>query len=359
MKKFIPFAEISNHPNVLGVDCYHPKAFCLSHWRGANIHSDLEDDTSAAIAINAVKKNIPELTYPVVTNNHFDIDGFIGVWCVVHPETVHEFEAVFRQMALIGDFREYSPNLPESDLALKLVCWINKKEKELFYAPFGAQFTEQKEAQLCVEKYHWFLANFGNVLHHPFDYLVDWQEEYNRVKFDYLLIQQEGKRTTNDSIRLEIVKAPDPAHYYALYAHSEHADMVLSIYSGQRYELEYKYTTWIDTASRMSFPRIQPKELVDILNKEEKSGFTWQAQKFTDTAPLISLNSNSFSKEQRYDHPFTRNIEQSSIPEARFIELVQDFFNHKLKDAPRQSNYTWEEIRVFNNELVGTNSLKS
>jgi hypothetical protein len=351
MKTFIPFSNVSNHPHVLGVDCYHPKAFCLSHWRGANSHTDLEDDTSAAIAINAVKKNIPELAYPVVTNNHFDIDGFIGVWCVMHPETVHEFEAVFRQMALIGDFREYNPNLPETELALKLVSWINKKEKELFYAPFGAQFTEQKEAELCVEKYHWFLANFADVLHHPFDYLADWKEEYNRVKADYTLIQEEGKRTAIEEIRLNVVHAPTPVHYYALYAHSEDTDMVLSIYPGQRYELEYKYTTWIDTATRKSFPRIQPEGLIALLNAEETSGLTWQAQKFTDTAPLISLNSNSFTKEQRYDHPFTRKIERSSISEERFIRIVTDFFTPKLKNAPQQSRYTWEEIRAFNQNL--------
>jgi hypothetical protein len=351
MKKFIPFAEISSHPHVLGVDCYHPKAFCLSHWRGANNHADLEGDTSTEIAINAVNKNIPELAYPVVTNNHFDIDGFIGVWCVMHPETVHEFEAVFRQMALIGDFREYNPNLPEADFALKLVCWINTKEKELFYAPFGAQFTEQKEAELCVEKYEWFLANFGNILNHPFDYLTDWQEEYNHVKAEYKLIQEEGKRTANEEIRLSIVHASKPVHYYALYAHSENADMVMSIYPGQRYELEYKYTTWIDTATRKSFPRIQPEGLVALINKEETSGFTWQAQKFTDTAPLISLNSNSFTKEQRYDHPFTRQIESSSISEEHFIRIVTDFYHEHLKSAPKQSRYTWEEMRAFNQNL--------
>jgi hypothetical protein len=128
--------------------------------------------------------------------------------------------------------------------------------------------------------------------------------------------------------------------------------MVLSIYSGQRYELEYKYTTWIDTATRKSFPRIQPKGLIALLNAEETSGFTWQAQKFTDTAPLISLNSNSFTKEQRYDHPYTREIERSSISEERFIRIVTDFYSERLKNAPQQSRYTWEEMRVFNQDLV-------
>lgn len=351
MKRFIPFNEAGEYPEIVGVDCFHPKAFCLSHWRGANIHPDLQADTSAEIVINAVEQNIPELQYPVVTNNHFDIDGFIGVWCFVYPETVKTFGKVFRQMALIGDFREYNPHLPESDLALKLVCWINKKEKELFYAPFGAQFTEQKEVQMCVDKYDWFLENFGDVLINQEAYQADWEEEYNRVREDYRLIGDQGDREWIEDVRIQIIHVPRPVHYYALYAHSEIADMVLSIYPDNRYELEYKYTTWIDTATRKSFPRIQPEDLIDRLNKLEKSGNTWQSQKFTDTAPIISLNSNSFTKEQRFDHPFTRNLLSSSVSEKDVVALVIEFYRERLENAPQKSMYTWEEMRRYNREV--------
>jgi len=140
-RRYIPFYEVKNRPALI-VDSIHPYGLMLSHWRGAPTPTELRDDTSAGSVLNALKVNYPGLAAELVTANHFDIDGFVGIWSLLNPEKALEYEPLLRQMALIGDFRELDLRSPAAEKALKLVCWLNAIEKERFYPPFGADELE-------------------------------------------------------------------------------------------------------------------------------------------------------------------------------------------------------------------------
>jgi hypothetical protein len=356
--QFIPFKELKKYEKVIGVDCFHPHAFCLSHWRGAPILKEVEDDTSAAIVLNAIKKNIPELSYPYVTNNHFDVDGFVGIWSLLNKDLALDFETELRYMALIGDFRELDAVDPviladvKKDekllVALKLVCWMNSVEKNKFYPPFGAQFTEEKEAAMCVDKFDYFLTAFSDVLLNPQQYKSDWEEEYNQVVDGLQLIEEKGEIIDYPEIKLQVVKSVEPSHYYTQFAKSAKADMVLSIYDDNRYELEYKYTTWIDTLNRKSFPRTNLDELAAKLNAIEKNEGKWEFQKITDTGPILAININSYNKEKRYNHPCNRKIFSSSITPDKLIDIIVTHYNERLKDLSPRKHFSWEEVKSIN-----------
>ncbi|MDQ3292687.1 MAG: hypothetical protein M3Q05_15480, partial [Bacteroidota bacterium] len=162
-KQYIPFTEAKNRPAII-VDSLHPNGLVLAHWRGAENPEGTADDTSAGIVLNALQRNIEGLDVTYVTANHFDIDGFVGVWSIINPEVALQNEDVLRQMALIGDFRELDLTQPAADQALKLVCWLNKVEKEKFYLPFGADEWEEYEVEASVPKFEYFLSAFGEVL---------------------------------------------------------------------------------------------------------------------------------------------------------------------------------------------------
>lgn len=348
--EFLPFSEIKDYAGkVLAVDCHHPKAYPLSHWKGVVQPEHLKDDTSAGIVLNAIKQRIPELDFPYASNNHFDIDGFLGVWSLLNPELAIRHEALIRQMAQIGDFREYDPSLPESERAIQLVCWINSVEKIKFYAPFG----ESQEAKSCVEKYAFFLQHFESVLLNPSYYRKDWEQEFERVKGDYLTIKNLGHRIYDTSLRMVIVTCPQPVHYYALYAHSEQADMVLSIYPQNRYELEYKYSTWVTTSLRQSYPRIDLAPLVAILNALETTGHEWTAESYKDTAPILRIKNQKLTKEQRYNHPHAREIVGSSISEGIFLDTVSDYFQKAyIGLMPQQGGHSWAETKsIYANRI--------
>jgi hypothetical protein len=266
-KRFIPFQDIRKYKHVMVVDCYHPEGFNLSHWRGAPKIDKIHDDTSTGIVLNAIKCNLPQVKFGHVTNNHFDVDGFLGIWSIINPDLAVEYEELLRIMAVIGDFRELDLSKPYSDEALKLVCWINTTEKAEFYPPFGAS----SEMVLCAEKYNYYLNKFSKVLENPEKYKEDWELEYELVKHHYRLVNNQENLEAYPKINLLVVKAPHPLHYYALFSKSAGYDMVLSVFSDNKYELEYKYTTWVDTAFRTSYPRIDFLPLAEKLNSKEKS----------------------------------------------------------------------------------------
>ena len=351
-KKFVPFNELSLYPNVLVVDCFHPDGLVLSHWRGAPKIEEVHDDTSTGIVLNSLEQKLPELEqYTYVTNNHFDVDGFLGVWSLCNPSVALEHQQLLRKMALIGDFRELRLETEEDRLALQLVCWINYVEKERFYAPFASYEPGKNEIRQCVSKYQFFLQQFEKALKNPEDYQHDWQQEYEQVLTGMEALQKPDSHINLlKDIRLLIVQTPEPLHYYALFSQSTGADMVLSLYSQQRYELEYKYTTWVD-CTRKCFPRIDLQPLANQLNQKEDSPYLWYCDKITDTGPILRLTEEKLSKEQRFDHPLNRPLYSSSIAPDELIRIVQEYFRQAYKEVPLKSRWRWEEIRKINQHL--------
>ena len=346
-KTFIPFTEAKNQKAVI-VDSLHPNGLVLAHWRGAVNPPGTADDTSAGIVLNALHQQVPGLDLPYVTANHFDIDGFVGVWSVLNPKEALQHEPVLRQMALIGDFRELDLNHPAADKALKLVCWINKLEKDKFYPPFGADDLEENEMEASVPKFHFFLNAFTDVLRNPENYKSDWEEEYNQVLAGYQVIHSLATRVMHyPEIGLVQVQTPEPVHYYALFSRSIGSDMVLAQYNQNRYELEYKYTTWVDIASRPTLPRVPLKPLGKILQNLETNPHTWTAESVTDTGPILRLNGNKLPKKERYANPTERPIYGSSISPEQLSEQVLAYFKAKYAGIQPKGKWTWSEIKAF------------
>lgn len=345
---YIPFTD-SFKTDAIVVDAITNRGMALSHWKGAPVPEGCEHDTSAGIAIHAIKKQVPGTELLQVTANHFDVDGFIGVWSLLNPALALEHEALLKEVAIIGDFREYDPAFEQAEKALALTCWLNSEEKRLFYRPFGSE-DEMKD---CDAKFRYFLPAFADVLLHTEKYHHQYAEETARVLADYQLLGSVPQPVlTFPDIGLAVVYAPAPMHYYALFSRTHGFDKVLSIYPEQRYELEYKYTTWVNTWSHPVFPRITPDILCKRLNQAETSGYQWHTDKITDTGPILRMENTDLSKAERFAHPYERPVHTSSIPEDHMIRLVSDFFRESYRDIRPATNWSWEETRRINAMLL-------
>jgi len=337
MKTFVPFHKIGKQ-QVTIVDGLHPHNLCLSHWKGANSIKEIAADTSGEIVLNALSKDYPGVHNPLVSATHFDIDGFVGVFALFYPETALQFKKELSAMARIGDFREFKPQNNTHDFALKLCCWMNKVEKDKFYRPFESK----DEIENCVEKFEFFLPLFKEVIHNIENYKEDWKEEYEAVLNG---IRNEVSSEVYDSIGLVKKECEKPKHYYALFSETQGFDMVLSIYPNNRYEVEYKYTTWIDLASRTCLPRIDLKPLATKLNEMEQSEYTWQVDSISDTGPILRLEASKLSKADRYANPSEREIYTSSISEKVFEKTIITHLKIELKGVEPKKNWTWNEMR--------------
>ncbi|MGV3538721.1 MAG: DUF6687 family protein [Rufibacter sp.] len=348
---YLPFPELKKTPAVV-VDSFHPNGLVLSHWRGAPVPEALSEDTSAGMVLQALKQNWPALQeYTYATANHFDIDALVGVWALLNPALALQQEELLRQVAVIGDFRELDLSNPVAEEALKLVCWLNAEEKNRFYPPFGADELEENEIIASIPKFEFFLVEFTHVLEDPEKYRSVWEPEYLQVLQGYKTIHwPETELVPYPEVGLVVIQTPAPVHYYALFSRTKGFDMVLSCYEGQRYELECKYTTWVDLASRPTLPRPDLRPLAEELNKLETSGHIWSAEGPTDTGPLLRLGSLELSKAQRYANPFERPLYSSSIESSVFVRIVVQFLQKKYEGITAKTYWSWQAVKEFNNK---------
>jgi hypothetical protein len=343
---FVPFHALHGREAIV-VDGHRSRGLVLSHWKESATPVELRGDTSADCVLNALKAGAPGLDIPIITATHFDIDGFVGVWAIMNRELALQHEGVLREMALIGDFRELNLLKPDAETALKLVCWINALEKAVYYAPYGAAHNELLE---CAQKFDYFLDEFAAVVKNPDDFKKTWQPEFEQVLKDYETAHSDKTLLrTFPHLGLVAIQTPEPLHYYALFSRSLGYDIVCGMYSDNRYELEYKYTTWVDITSRHTLPRISMEPLAAKLNALEGSGRTWTFESISDTGPILRLDGDYLTKEERFQNPFEREIFSSTIGPEEFLKIVVEYYSAAFKNIEPKENWTWKEMRELAN----------
>ena len=348
---FVPFAQLRRQPTIVVDSTGLGAALTLAHWRGAATPMALRDDTSAGSCLRALHApGTPGLEARAVTANHFDIDGFIGVWALLHPALALANEELLCLTAMLGDFREIDWQHPLADHALRLACWLNAEEKARFYEPFGAPARRRREDEASAEKFAWFLPRFAELVQSPAAGRAAWEPEYERVRQAAAAAVQGPltQRTACSEIGLAVVRTPAPVPYYALFGPTAGLDWVLSLYDGQRYELECKYTTWIDLASRPTLPRLALAPLAARLNELEKSNYRWAADQLTDTGPLLRLAGRPLTKAERYADPDGRPIYASSLAPSVIEAEVVAFLRKGYAGIEPKKYWTWAEVRGVN-----------
>jgi hypothetical protein len=345
---FVPFAQLRRQPTIVVDSTGLGAALTLAHWRGAATPAALRDDTSAGSCLRALHAPAtPGLEAQAVTANHFDIDGFVGVWALLNPELALAYEPLLRLVATLGDFREIDWQNCLADHALQLACWLNAEEKARFYEPFGAPIRKRREDEASAEKFAWFLPRFAEILLDPEAGRAAWQPEYARVRAAVAALQSPlTQRTDYPEIGLVVLRTPTPVPYYALFSPTAGFDWVLSLYDGQRYELECKYTTWIDLESRPTLPRLPLAPLTARLNELEKTNYRWAADQLTDTGPLLRLVGRPLTKAERYADPDGRPIYASSLAAGSVEAEVVAFLRKGYAGIEPKKYWTWAEVRA-------------
>ncbi|KAG2435847.1 hypothetical protein HXX76_007042 [Chlamydomonas incerta] len=358
--------------DILIVDCTHPHAKTLSHHKNVRNPKGLRAaDTSTGLVLNAVKAGpwtagqpYDWCQLPRVSTNHFDVDSFLSVWCYINRSLALQHEPVLRHMARIGDFREafLSPelvarhgaedgiaNVRDAFTALKLVCWLNSVERNRFSAPY--------EAKDCDSKFAFFLPRFAAVLANPESVWQEWQDEYKEVVSGFDVLTGEPPSVErHKSVGLAVLRPPEPSlHYYSLFSHSVGYDTVLTMYDGQRYEVESKYTQFVTTHSRPVWPRIDMAPLARVLNRMDTGvldpQFQWSTSRFTDTGPVLRIEDSArpLSKAQRYGHPYARPLHGSGVPPAVMVAVVMSFLEYGMQGLkPKRGGWSWDELQSLN-----------
>eukprot|EP00892_Ulva_mutabilis_P003797 jgi/Ulvmu1/178/UM001_0182.1 len=373
--KYIPYSgEPASLQDCVVVDCTHPDAQTFTHHKKDNNPSVQPADCSTGIVLNALGADAqsPELKTalekPNVTVNHFDADGLLAMWSLINRDSAQKHSKLLRCAARIGDFREVllpsvyaNPGVapgeaiqdgvefdaPTVDAALRLSCWINTQEIQRFAAPYEGKDRD--------EKFAFFLGALASALKDgPPE--TEFMQEYTQVMRGLASVREHGSVTRREDVGVTVVRTPQPLHYYSLFSWTAGTDVVIAVYGGRRYEVECKYTSYVNLHSRPVWPRVSMAPLAEALNAEEdpQRGLRWRSTRITDTGPVLRLEAGGemLPKQELYGHPAQRRIHASAIPPERFEAVVLSFFEHALRGCePRAGGWEWADMHAYNSGL--------
>ena len=103
--RYLPYAAASSEPNIIVDGTANDRTLItLSHWRRSGTPADLMADTSTAIVFNYLDRPDLHVAADVVSNNHFDEDGLVGIYALLEPEATASRRDLLIDVAEAGDF---------------------------------------------------------------------------------------------------------------------------------------------------------------------------------------------------------------------------------------------------------------
>jgi hypothetical protein len=222
---FVPWKELDalEQEKILVLDTTHPTRECLTHHKMKYAPPpSLRGDTTTAMVLKAVCQRHPLLMrFTGVSVDHFDIDAFLSIYSACHPHFARSFAAILREAAHIGDFRELDLSRPGAASGLKVCCWLNTLERKMFTRPFEGGDEHKWPYFLGGNTFSEFVQALSTS---PSAGCDVWGSEYDRVMEDLEILSSQGQVQRFEDIRLCVVTAPRPLHYYALFSVTKGCD---------------------------------------------------------------------------------------------------------------------------------------
>jgi hypothetical protein len=268
----------------------------LSHWPGNTTPQALKADLSAEIVFKYL--SCPDFCAKaqVVSNNHFDADGLIGIYSLLNPENAFALKDFLIDVAGAGDFDVYTDR-DAARLSFVLDAWNNAKT-----SPLKASIFKESYATLTNILYEELLPRFEKMIDK-----INSLEKFWKQQDDLLEDSEEALRRGVFRLKelphldLAIVSMPDAnkppskaIHRMAI--HNQTRCMRVLLMQETNYELYYRYETWVEFQSHRTVPRIDLQDLAESLSKQESMDGRWSFSGINDLTPTLRLSGDSQSK---------------------------------------------------------------
>ena len=360
INRYITYDKDDTDKETVCVDGHHPFLDILSHGKPYKRNGTelVSGDTSTEIIIHEIQTENPKLSaYRRATCTHFDVDACLAVWCLMNPDLAIQHKYMLIEAARIDDIREMTLTNEKVDgvvtcTALKVCCWITNEEQRLFWKQY--QLGDDEHVR-CNEKFTYFLPRIKE--------LLTWVEDdtfkpgvYEDVLRDIeVLYRYPTSRIERwEELGIVVIHVERPLEYYALFSCTRGADVVITVYPNNKYEIECKYSQWIQMVSRDSWPRINLKPLCDVLNTYETEN-VWTTEPMDNLAPIMRMypqDDTKYTMEKLvddYSGPKHRTFYSSGLSPDAFLGLVKSYFQHANIKPKRL--WSWSEVREINTSI--------
>ena len=257
----------------------------LSHWPGSPTPSGLEHDLSAGIVFAWLRagahfpaRGRARRTEPIVaTTDHFDQDGLVGVFALTDPAAALAAEDRLMAVAEAGDFaRGHDRTALRASFALSALA-------ESWSAPSSAN------PALDGALHRAGLNRLPGLLVAPEQWRADWEEEDEFLAASEAALDA-GSVTIDEraDLDLAVVSAPGatwrpasqlgrrrPAPVHPVAVHNRSARSRVLVSSPPRYEMYFRYETWVRLASPRWSPRLDLSTAAAELSAAEPGSVRW------------------------------------------------------------------------------------
>lgn len=324
--RFIAYQDLGDTPNIVVDGAPAPSTLLtLSHWPHSGTPAVLKDDLSAQIVFRYLERPALHVGAEAVSNNHFDEDGLIGVYTLLHPEQARARRDLLVDIASAGDFGTYRSR--EAARVAFILAFFASPER----SPLPAGMFSRPYAELSGALYLELLGRLPEFISNPGRFRQHWAEQEALLDRSEAAIRA-GTISIDErrDLDLAVVTIPersggrpwpsfarDPqaaCHPFALYSATRCYRVLVR--QGRWYELQYRYESWVQYISARPLPRVDLTPLAEALTRRDRGRGRWEFDGVDETTPRLHL---SGAEESRIEwDEFRRQVEAflASAPPA-------------------------------------------
>ncbi len=296
--RYVPYGQAAQAPNIVIDGTPNDNtALPLSHWPRSGTPWELKADTSVEVVFNYLDSPAHHVAVEAVTNDHFDEDGMIGLWCMIHPEAAQEARALLCDASRAGDFATYSDRR-----AARIAFAVSRLvDREL--SPWGAEAFPKAYPDYCALVYGRLLEMFAGLLGDLAGHRALWQDEDDLLTASEAAVAR-GEATIEEiaPLDLAVVRLPAdwperPAHRFTqqrrvmihpMAVHNRTACNRIVTLCGDRISFTYRYESWVQMVSRRPPLRVDLKPLAAVLTEREGGAHPWHFDGVEQIVPVLA-----------------------------------------------------------------------
>ena len=300
--EFVGYAASAAEPNVVVDGSPNDgTVLTLTHWPGYPQPDGFHFDLSAEMAFHYLDAPIDHSTAGVVTNNHFDQDGLVGLHALLDPAQSQRHRQLLIDVATAGDFATFRDR--RAARASMIIDACADSDRSPIASRLGGSYDEQ-----CVVLYEETIPLLVSMAVDGERFRDLWAEEDERLTESEQMIAT-GVVTIEEvpEIDLAVVTIPDHetsrrGHRFAgesfegvhpMALHKATSCFRLLVVHGRRYQYVDRYETWVQYRSRRPLARVDMRPLAERLNECEHGAATWTASRPGSLTPTLRVEAES------------------------------------------------------------------
>ncbi len=311
--QFYPYSLLGDKPNII-VDGKEQRAtvLTLSHWPWNRTPPELLRDTSTDIVFAYLDSPGHFVDAGLVSNSHYDEDGLLSMYALIDPENAMRNRSLMVATSRAGDF-SICTDIEAAKLSFILAAYADPEISPLPAEVFSGTAANQIHGlyRSMLEQLPLFMLDLNAYEQFWQNELRHWQESEaaiaeGRVVIDELphldlAIVRIPEDMPVQTVRRYLRKWSRSVHPFAVYNVTQCSRVVWI--KGASIEMQYRYESWVQLASRRPLLRVDLSRLADKLTDQEAAGGRWEFEGVNEVAPRLRLVGSC----------------RSSIPESDFL----------------------------------------